>query len=529
MATEDSVRRRTLAHGYLPDQMPPLFFSTPLSKVESEIDRELPLRPDGDTNRWTEPVRFSSAKPAGLRRRLAIPNPYSYVRIVDVLAAEWTSLMTHWNQSTMSVSRPRLSTEDCGIDDKTSFRKRDERRLVASTRSKFRLRTDIAQCYPSIYTHSLSWALGGKTEAKGQAKNKTFPGALLDQMLREAQDGQTIGLPIGPESSLAAAEIVLCAVDRELQDAEMPTIDAFRSIDDYEIFTTTRSDAEIVLQHLETELAQYELGLNVHKTVIDETPFPIEDEWKSYLVTLAPPASKVGIAHIRAFINQAFALAKRHPSDAVINYALKQADSFKTSQRGHELLVQAALMALQFSPSSVRYAVWSIMNRIEKHEVDKAPLWTCLNERIAASARVDHSYEVTWGLWGLLVSGGRLEHNICQLVAGMKDPCSIAAYMHLRDLGFAGGPEPRILTLLAEQPDVELSDTWILAYEAHHRGWQKIDAVTASPFMDRLEQLRVTFIDDAVGPLTLDEEDEMLDPEDFKVFPGLEYDVPYEY
>ena len=88
MALKQHLRRRMLQHGLLPAQLPPLFCSDSLAASVDDIDRDLTVRSDGNGKTWTEPVRFSSARPAGFRRRLAIPNPYSYVRIVDEIADE---------------------------------------------------------------------------------------------------------------------------------------------------------------------------------------------------------------------------------------------------------------------------------------------------------------------------------------------------------------------------------------------------------------------------------------------------------
>lgn len=500
----------------------------PFAESVEDIDRDLAVRSDGNKKTWTEPVRFSSARPAGFRRRLAIPNPHSYLKIVDVIADDWTNLLAHWDRSEMSVSRPRLSTSDRGINDGSSFREGDRRRLTAATRSRFRLRTDIAQCYGSIYTHSLSWALGGKSAAKSNISNAGFPGNRLDKALREAQDGQTVGIPIGPESSLVGAEVVLCAVDQRLQELDLEYVEAFRSIDDYEVFVSTRYQAETFLQVLGAELAHYGLGLNASKTHIDEAPILIEDRWKSRLAALTPPDDKVGKRHVRAFINEVFALAREYPGDAVVNYALKMADSLKTSEVGDRLLVDAALATLKFSAPSIRYALWSIMNRIERFDLDREPLWTCLNELVASAARFEQSYEVTWGLWALLVSDGRLQGPASEAVSKMDDPCSLVAYTYLREQGRVDGPESERLLQLSSETLPEISDAWVLAYESFRRGWADSGSLSASPFFERLDELGVSFVNDGVGPVELDDDEEFLDPGDFDVPEGITLDVPYE-
>jgi hypothetical protein len=65
---------------------------------------------------------------------------------------------------------------------------------------RFILRTDVNQSYSSLYTHTRSpWALEGKLHAK-QHKGQTGADR-IDKALRNLSDGQTMGVPIGPDTS----------------------------------------------------------------------------------------------------------------------------------------------------------------------------------------------------------------------------------------------------------------------------------------------------------------------------------------
>jgi hypothetical protein len=512
----DQAKQVLLKHGYLPNHLPPLFSSVGFAGAASQIDRTLQLRADG-RKPWTEPVRFSAARLNGLRRRMAMPNPYSFLRLADEIGVQWTTLDSHWKGSTLSVSRPRYESTAKGLSNSASFHEREQRRLAAATRARFRLNADIAQCYASIYTHALSWALTNKPDSKLNLSNPSWPGALLDRLLREAQDGQTVGVPIGPDSSLVAAETILCAVDQRLQAHSNKWIDAFRAIDDYEIFVAKRSDAEDLLNLLQTELSDFELGLNASKTFIDEAPFLLEAPWKSTLMLTAPTGSLLRAAKVRAFANEVFDLAQRYPGDAVINYALRIADSLDCTTTGHKILIDVALATLRFSPPSIRYALRSIMNRLQKMDMDRAALWTCLNEMITEGARIGNSYEVTWGLWALLVSDGKVDAVASAAAAAMDDPFSLTAYMRMTDLHRTNGDFPARLTQMGSESLTECSDAWILAYEAYVRGWAKPGSLPTSPFFDRLKDLNVSFIDDAVVPLALSDDAEEFDPADFDI------------
>lgn len=54
---------------------------------------------------------------------------------------------------------------------------------------KYIVKTDIKNFYPSIYTHSISWALHGKTDARNDRNKFTLLGTKLDKLFQNANDG----------------------------------------------------------------------------------------------------------------------------------------------------------------------------------------------------------------------------------------------------------------------------------------------------------------------------------------------------
>ena len=75
---------------------------------------------------------------------------------------------------------------------------------------------------PSLYTHSIPWALYGKAASKAALATKSRSrrrfGDKLDAALQCMNHGQTNGIPIGPDTSLVVAELVLSAVDVTLNE-----------------------------------------------------------------------------------------------------------------------------------------------------------------------------------------------------------------------------------------------------------------------------------------------------------------------
>src|SRR5690606_19835942 len=80
------------------------------------------------------------------------------------------------------------------------------------------VRADIKSFYPSIYTHSIAWALLTKAFVrKGKSRwNAGLLGNRLDKLFQYSNDERTTGIPLGPVVSDIVAEIIAAAVDRRL-------------------------------------------------------------------------------------------------------------------------------------------------------------------------------------------------------------------------------------------------------------------------------------------------------------------------
>lgn len=151
------------------------------------------------------------------------------------------------------------------------------------------VKADIKNFYPSVYTHSLAWAIHGKRSIRygGKGQNRrdlTFVGNRLDKLFQCANDGCTNGLPIGPVVSDVAAEIIASAVDRVLS-AELKKngveCEAVRFKDDYRILVECESDAKKVIKILQASLKEYNLELSDEKTTVTSLPDGLFRPWVS--------------------------------------------------------------------------------------------------------------------------------------------------------------------------------------------------------------------------------------------------------
>jgi len=265
-----------LTRGYFPRELPPPFTTLGFGAFIAVQGQRATL-PNPRRGDWTRCVAHNLARPGSFRRPLKIPNPWHHLPLADEIERQWPQLLTHFRRAAFSASSPivRRTVLDRALVPRLSHRMLPRLRARRFVGCRYFLHTDINQFYPSIYTHSIPWALHGKAFAKANM-NQT-QGDLIDRALRNQQDGQTVGIPIGPDSSLVVAEVVLTAVDLAIA-ARRPR--GFRLIDDYELGFSTLADAEQALMELQGTLAEYELNLNPRKTRIVEGPLPLR-AWES--------------------------------------------------------------------------------------------------------------------------------------------------------------------------------------------------------------------------------------------------------
>jgi hypothetical protein len=272
-----------LAKGYLPKELPPSFSSITLARAVDGAGNDLPEQFSKRINSFRI-CRHRLARPGTTSRTLGIPNPIPFYVLCAQVAEHWDSIRTHIALDPLAACAIGYkSGSERAVYRQDRNRIEPERRSERRSRSRYILKTDVANCYGSIYTHSIPWALHDKTVAKRTRGYEQLFGNRLDTHVRNCQDGQTMGVPVGPDPSSLLADIVLSAVDQSLP-AQLRT-NAYRYVDDYEFGFSTRAEAEEALGAFQFALRKYELDLNPHKSEVLELPEVTDDLWVSRLRT----------------------------------------------------------------------------------------------------------------------------------------------------------------------------------------------------------------------------------------------------
>jgi len=202
----------------------------------------------------------------------------------------------------------------------------EQRSMKLSLDYNYVLHTDITDCYGSIYTHSLSWAIHTKVEAKKKKNRnkKSLIGVAIDNHLQDMSYGQTNGIPQGSALMDFTAEIVLGYVDlllsERLASLGISKFKILRYRDDYRIFTNNSIDAELIAKELSEILTELGMKLNADKTIASD------DIIKSSI----KPDKRYWISNKRIADNkqkwliQVYLLSERFPNSGTVDTQMRE-------------------------------------------------------------------------------------------------------------------------------------------------------------------------------------------------------------
>ena len=339
---------------------------------------------------------------------------------------------------------------------------------------------DVSRCYPSIYTHSLAWATMGKAAAKVSKSGGL--GNDLDRAVRDAQDGQTVGLPIGPDTSFVLAELLLAERDEALRRL-LPWVRGFRSYDDYEFHCTTRSEAETVIATLQSVLAEVELSLNPSKTGVHELPQSLEKSWVAPLRRLRIRTSATGFGYdLIDYFDEVFRLAALSPDDSVVAYSLSRIARQSPPSASWPLFQQLLLQATNVEPgvlgSVVPILAWHVAGGAA---LDRDLVASVLSAHVVQQVPLGHHSEVAWALWGAICLDVALDAAATTSLAGSSDDFVTLLALDAEARGRLTGPLDRTAWLPEMTGDQLRDERWLLAFEALGHGW--LPSATGSDYV----------------------------------------------
>jgi len=322
-----------LDHGLFAEKVPPCFSTAGLTAIVSETMADLLDEADDKTLKDRidkcshDYVRYEALRDINIPRHFGIPHPESYAVQALAISKHWQEVAIHCNQPEPAISRVHVRHVGNGRIFEMNYKgverfQLEENEIQWMAGAKFVVEADVAACFPSIYTHSIPWALHSKDETKKSSSITKFAGNLLDKCTQNTRDRQTNGLLIGPHASNIISEIVLTRIDAALQAKGYKKV--VRHVDDYRFFADTLDEAELFIKTLGMNLRAYEMSLNEKKTRILELPRPSDENWRLVLNRfLFPKDEELRFSVIRSFLDLALECAQSAGKSTPLNYAIK--------------------------------------------------------------------------------------------------------------------------------------------------------------------------------------------------------------
>lgn len=297
-------------------------------------------------------IPYETMRDTNVPRLLAVPNPFAYHILCKFLSEHWEKIKNHFIDKTAKhlhkVSQIHIrKIKDSKCLFKLNYQEgntKSELNIDLMLGKCYLVKTDISSCFPSMYSHALSWALVGKNYAKVNKGNSKEWYNKIDIYSRKISNNETHGVLIGPHTSNILSEIILTSVDAQLADK----YSYIRFIDDYSCYVNSYEEAQLFLIDLSKNLREYGLTLNHKKTKIVKLPIPLNEDWIIQLnsINLNSNDDKISFSLIQNYLDKAISLSQANEGKSTpLNYAIKTLSKYqyKLSERTQEYYIKRIL------------------------------------------------------------------------------------------------------------------------------------------------------------------------------------------
>ncbi|MEA2015076.1 MAG: RNA-directed DNA polymerase [Thermodesulfobacteriota bacterium] len=326
-------------------------------------------------------------------------HPAIYVSLVNVICdpLNWkliTERLSEFEGGAVDCcSAPVMSLDhqsDVATQVRSWWQSVEQRSLIYSLEFSHVLHTDVIDCYGSLYTHSISWALHGLEKAKVQKGDSSLLGNKIDSHIQASRYGQTNGISQGSVLMDFVAEIVLGYVDEQISN-ELDDSTNFRILryrDDYRVFANSDDRAEEILKIISNALRSVGMKLGVSKTFLSRNV--VEGSIKPDKLA-GIDLQDLGDANAKTIQKQLLRLhsfGQRFPNSGALRRLVGEFHTkiSKETERPDDLEVQVAIAAdIGFVSPSTFPAVAGILSHLISlaSSEEKSRLWTKVRRKMA--------------------------------------------------------------------------------------------------------------------------------------------------
>jgi hypothetical protein len=474
MRNSTRVRDLILTKGFFPEVLPPCFIGDDLKRCFKGLITKVEAAKFH--KRSSAYIRYSGTKHDGNRRPYGTVNPIPYFSVCAFIGKNWTKFDAKISGSEYNLSDIQLGD----VDDERAVLIPSLSEVIAKLSTKIKyapylVKADIAQYYPSIYTHAIAWVGHGKDAAKRDVdrRSRTVIFNSLDWFVQQCQSGQTRGLVIGPDAFRLVAEFIAADIDSELKTrCQEHIIGAVRHVDDFYIGIRSQIDSAIVLSHLREILLNFELQLNDSKTKVLWGLHAVDDVWAQELRRIKP--YRFYTSEINYLLDKAVELSQTIESQSPVKLAIRRLDREKCYEREDWSELESKLQRIvPHFPHCLDYICLLLVKRYAIGRAVDAESWKSLIE-LALNNYIssNHHHEIIWLIWTSLVCNFGLTSELISKLCRVQNS-------HIKAILIAGFTEG----LISDRPDIRMGsrlstsdENWLHNLVARSSGF------TSAPF-----------------------------------------------
>lgn len=485
-----------LRRGYLPENLPPSFRSL---EIADYFKKAAPADYLSSPKASVKPATYNASKRGMTRRTFSVCHPITSFDLARFAVEHADAIEKAFGKSSFSMSVPVAKEGAERALEISSHSELERVRLERLARFRFVARTDVSRFYHSIYTHSIPWAFHGKTAAKADRdpKSKKLSFNRLDLILRCGQDGQTIGIPVGPDVSRLVAEGIFSAIDAEFAEkCKVADCDVIRHVDDIWIGANSHADAEEALWRYREAIRSFELDINENKTHIYSNDFRFTDAWPTEIaekIDYALDSDKRNEERLRTALEYAFNLTASGSDDGVAKYVIRYLDqSGCMSDYWETVEPYLKRNAVHFGHSLDYVSRILVWKELAGGGLDKTGWTPILEHALDRHGRLGNDSEVCWSLYASEKLKLSVSAPVAQEIVQNCGALAVTAILNLSEMALT---DEVVFTRAAEvlASEEATGPYWPVILEWKSRGWKGGEALDATnELIESMAEQKVT-------------------------------------
>ena len=343
--------------------------------------------------------------------------------------------------------------------------------------------------------YTKAWAKGNLNTPSYNAKL----GARLDLAVRKGQDNQTIGIPVGPDTSRIIAEIIAVSIDTRVRaELNLATDSIVRNVDDWYIGFDNAGQAEEAIAALAAAARDYELEIHPEKTKVVNAATEVLAIWPTALRQNAISANfHEQSKSIDYYFAQAFHYAAAYKGQNVLRFAvnsLRTVDILRVNWLQFETYL---LKTARANSTTIPMVVHLLaLYNAKGFPVKKERIAKFIKDTIAKCGPSAAHYEIAWTLFLAKMLRITLRADWVQPITKLESSVCALILLDLRQMNLIDGTFDTSLWTQAMTETGLNSNLWLVAYEADLKGWLTPPVrgfVQKHPYFSVLRQRNISF------------------------------------